>query len=152
MEEEDIPYVAWSFIKMHNADGRIVWTAPSSNLKRRLNLTRPKSQQPPYHLRLFVGFLELENRLSSSDYYYIPKYEDMILIKLCRRILTERHGYRIAVIMNEFGDTAVGRVLISYAWQFFNIWFWTSGHRRFVVVILFFRLLKYSITECGKNI
>jgi len=24
-----------------------------------------------------------------------------------RRILTERHGYRIAVIMNEFGDTAV---------------------------------------------
>lgn len=26
---------------------------------------------------------------------------------LLRRILTERHGYRIAVIMNEFGDTAV---------------------------------------------
>ncbi|KAL6302812.1 cobW-domain-containing protein, partial [Sparassis latifolia] len=26
---------------------------------------------------------------------------------LVRRILTERHGYRIAVIMNEFGDTAV---------------------------------------------
>jgi G3E family GTPase len=26
---------------------------------------------------------------------------------MCRRILTERHGYRIAVIMNEFGDTAV---------------------------------------------
>ncbi|KAF8489390.1 hypothetical protein JB92DRAFT_3013418 [Gautieria morchelliformis] len=25
---------------------------------------------------------------------------------LLRRILTERHGYRIAVIMNEFGDTA----------------------------------------------
>ena len=25
-----------------------------------------------------------------------------------RRVLTERHGYRIAVIMNEFGDTAVG--------------------------------------------
>lgn len=25
----------------------------------------------------------------------------------CRRILTEKHGYRIAVIMNEFGDTAV---------------------------------------------
>lgn len=24
-----------------------------------------------------------------------------------RRVLTERHGYRIAVIMNEFGDTAV---------------------------------------------
>src|SRR6266540_1466701 len=24
-----------------------------------------------------------------------------------RRILTEQHGYRIAVIMNEFGDTAV---------------------------------------------
>lgn len=24
-----------------------------------------------------------------------------------RHILTERHGYRIAVIMNEFGDTAV---------------------------------------------
>lgn len=24
-----------------------------------------------------------------------------------RRILTEHHGYRIAVIMNEFGDTAV---------------------------------------------
>ena len=25
-----------------------------------------------------------------------------------RRVLTEKHGYRIAVIMNEFGDTAVG--------------------------------------------
>jgi len=25
---------------------------------------------------------------------------------LLKRILTERHGYRIAVIMNEFGDTA----------------------------------------------
>ena len=24
-----------------------------------------------------------------------------------RRILSERHGYRIAVIMNDFGDTAV---------------------------------------------
>lgn len=24
-----------------------------------------------------------------------------------RRILTEKHGYKIAVIMNEFGDTAV---------------------------------------------
>ena len=29
----------------------------------------------------------------------------------CRRILTEKHGYRIAVIMNEFGDTAVCIVL-----------------------------------------
>ncbi|KAH9933141.1 cobW-domain-containing protein [Epithele typhae] len=28
---------------------------------------------------------------------------------LVKRILTERHGYRIAVIMNEFGDTAVRR-------------------------------------------
>ena len=27
--------------------------------------------------------------------------------RTCRRILTEHHGYRIAVIMNEFGDTAV---------------------------------------------
>ena len=26
---------------------------------------------------------------------------------LLKRILTEKHGYRIAVIMNEFGDTAV---------------------------------------------
>lgn len=28
-----------------------------------------------------------------------------------RRILTERHGYRIAVIMNEFGDTAVSHII-----------------------------------------
>lgn len=28
-------------------------------------------------------------------------------LTLYSRILTERHGYRIAVIMNEFGDTAV---------------------------------------------
>ena len=28
-----------------------------------------------------------------------------------RRILTERHGYRIAVIMNEFGDTAVSNII-----------------------------------------
>ena len=27
--------------------------------------------------------------------------------RFTRRILTEHHGYRIAVIMNEFGDTAV---------------------------------------------
>ena len=26
-----------------------------------------------------------------------------------RRILTEKHGFRIAVIMNEFGDTAVSK-------------------------------------------
>ncbi|KAH0832198.1 CobW domain-containing protein [Lanmaoa asiatica] len=30
---------------------------------------------------------------------------------LLRRILTERHGYRIAVIMNEFGDTAVAKAI-----------------------------------------
>ena len=30
---------------------------------------------------------------------------------LDRRILSERHGYRIAVIMNDFGDTAVSRLL-----------------------------------------
>ena len=28
-----------------------------------------------------------------------------------RRILTERHGYRIAVIMDEFGDTAVSNII-----------------------------------------
>jgi G3E family GTPase len=28
--------------------------------------------------------------------------------------LTERHGYRIAVIMNEFGDTAVSLVSATY--------------------------------------
>ncbi|KAI9512465.1 CobW domain-containing protein [Russula earlei] len=30
---------------------------------------------------------------------------------LLKRILTEHHGYRIAVIMNEFGDTAVSRAI-----------------------------------------
>ncbi|KAI5835216.1 cobW-domain-containing protein, partial [Schizophyllum commune Tattone D] len=30
---------------------------------------------------------------------------------LLKRILTEKHGYRIAVIMNEFGDTAVSKAI-----------------------------------------
>jgi predicted ATPase len=30
---------------------------------------------------------------------------------LLKRILTEQHGFRIAVIMNEFGDTAVRQCL-----------------------------------------
>jgi polynucleotide 5'-kinase involved in rRNA processing len=32
---------------------------------------------------------------------------------LLKRILTEQHGFRIAVIMNEFGDTAVGLFLFG---------------------------------------
>lgn len=39
-----------------------------------------------------------------------PTTENMLIgrnVLKYRRILTERHGYRIAVIMNEFGDTAV---------------------------------------------
>ncbi|KAK7682402.1 hypothetical protein QCA50_014607 [Cerrena zonata] len=34
---------------------------------------------------------------------------------LIKRILTERHGYRIAVIMNDFGDTAVSGYARHYS-------------------------------------
>lgn len=44
-------------------------------------------------------------KVLNPDFFWKKKY--------IRRILTERHGYRIAVIMNEFGDTAVRFILYS---------------------------------------
>lgn len=43
---------------------------------------------------------------SAGSTAFVP-FSRLLTPDVPRRVLTERHGYRIAVIMNEFGDTAV---------------------------------------------
>lgn len=83
-------------------------------------------------LTIISGFLGAGKstllKFVSSLSWRHPSSERVLSFTL-RRILTEHHGYRIAVIMNEFGDTAVCpklcifRALISYN---------HPGHRMFV--------------------
>lgn len=69
-----------------------------------INDDKPAGHQVP--LTIISGFLGAGKSTLLKWVYDIVPYRSVAL-NLLRRILTEHHGYRIAVIMNEFGDTAV---------------------------------------------
>ena len=60
-------------------------------------------------LTIISGFLGAgkSTLLKCASFSGTPCADRERLTCYIRRILTEHHGYRIAVIMNEFGDTAV---------------------------------------------
>jgi hypothetical protein len=90
----------------------------------------PVNHQVP--LTIISGFLgagksTLLKCVSLSSCHHMQNSEQVY--RILRRILTEHHGYRIAVIMNEFGDTAVCTELcVSTNYVLFI----RLGHRMFV--------------------
>ena len=75
-----------------------------------VNDEKPADHQVP--LTIISGFLGAGKSTLLKWVYNIVPYLSVAPIFL-RRILTEHHGYRIAVIMNEFGDTAVRHISLS---------------------------------------
>ena len=75
-----------------------------------VNDEKPADHQVP--LTIISGFLGAGKSTLLKWVYNIVPYLSVTPI-LLRRILTEHHGYRIAVIMNEFGDTAVRHISLS---------------------------------------
>ena len=75
-----------------------------------INDEKPADHQVP--LTIISGFLGAGKSTLLKWVYNIVPYLSVAPI-LLRRILTEHHGYRIAVIMNEFGDTAVRHISLS---------------------------------------
>jgi hypothetical protein len=75
-----------------------------------INDDKPAGHQVP--LTIISGFLGAGKSTLLKWVCAIVPYVSVAPI-LLRRILTEHHGYRIAVIMNEFGDTAVRYISLS---------------------------------------
>ena len=75
-----------------------------------INDDKPAGHQVP--LTIISGFLGAGKSTLLKWVHRIVPHISIAPI-LLRRILTEHHGYRIAVIMNEFGDTAVRYLSLS---------------------------------------
>lgn len=100
--DEEIPYVIVPCI--WKLTGAYIFTNKSTLIEQSEPEIAPSTGRVP--LTIICGFLGAGK---STLLKWVAIYASFVSADGAhRRILTERHGYRIAVIMNEFGDTAVG--------------------------------------------
>jgi hypothetical protein len=111
-----LPIPSWTTTKTFRAYafGRV---ESLNSLKRPQDFARTREESPSYNHLWVPRSGKIDTcQVCSTIFVHFSR---LLRRDDSRRVLTERHGYRIAVIMNEFGDTAVS---FPRVWWRFRIW------------------------------